>query len=90
MKVATGADYESEDEMPTKKILKRKRKDVQEFGADEAEESSVDEKTMTRGSKYRTAVYEGSETGSKMVDEETKKQILLLEELAKQMREEKE
>lgn len=82
MKVATGADYESEDEMPTKKILKRKRKDVQEFGADEAESESFDEKTIGRGSKYKTHVYEASE-GSKMVDEETKKQIVLLEELAK-------
>ena len=35
IKVATGADYESEDDMPEKKSIKRRRnKELDEFGDD--------------------------------------------------------
>ena len=85
-KVTQGADYESEDEQPGKRLVKRRKDGADEFGADE---DIQNEASDTMGKLKGTQIFDVRSNAS-IVDEETKKQIAMLEELARQMREEKE
>ena len=89
-----GVQYESEDEDDGKRLRKRRRnKALDEFGDNGANEmdpndgSSVDEsqKRMVQSDMLRSQY-----SGNPQVSDETQRQMAMLEELAKQMREEKE
>ncbi len=88
VKIKTSTDYESDEDVTSKRILAKGRKAIRtehdEFGADEAADS--DEGQRTRRGPASVA----DSMATSRVDDETRRQIVLLEELAKQMREEKE
>ena len=81
-KVATGAEYESEDDEPGKKLMKKRREGGEEFGADESMPYREDE---TMAKMRGTQVYDvrSQASNKSAVDEETKRQIAMLEELAR-------
>jgi len=92
IKVASGLDYESDDDNQMKKVLKRRNyRDGEAFGADEVISEDASQGGLIR---YRTPGFQDSRQDSRshtsQADEETRKQIAMLEELARQMREEKE
>ena len=87
-KIDIGADYESEDDKPGKR-LKKKVKDINEFGAEENEPINRSQSQHSIRSKIFDARSNYSyQTAA--IDEETRRQIMMLEELARQMRDEKE
>jgi len=93
IRVATGADYESEDEKPHKRAVKRqlKTRDIDDFGDEDSygSEASKDRMLKNMESSHYSKIYENS-VQTQVMDEETKRQIAMLEELAQTMKVEKE
>lgn len=73
--ILSHTDYEDDGDFTKRKLRRRGKSEMDEFGADEVDDS---------GKQLAHTLNEPN------MDEETRKQILLLEELAQQMREEKE